>query len=90
MNAAARSRPDSRRTSTSPVWQALADPTRRTILDLLRVAPRTSGQLAAQFETTRFAVRKHLNRLEAAGLVVVRRTGRERWNYLNAMPLHMV
>ena len=69
------------------VWQALADPTRRNILDLLRDRPRTSGELAGHFPTTRFAIRKHLNVLEAAGLVVVRRSGRERWNHLNAVPL---
>lgn len=87
----ARRRPKRRHPSdASPVWHALADPTRRTILDLLRVAPLTSGQLAAHFPTSRFAVRKHLNLLESAGLVIVRRTGRERWNYLNAMPIHTV
>ncbi len=72
------------------MWRALADPTRRAILDRLRTAPHTSGQLEGHFVTTRFAVRKHLNILEAAGLVVVRRQGRERWNYLNAMPIHTV
>ena len=72
------------------VWNALADPTRRAILDLLRERPRTSGDLASHFPTTRFATRKHLNALEAAGLVLVRREGRERWNYLNAAPLQMI
>jgi DNA-binding transcriptional ArsR family regulator len=72
------------------VWNALADPTRRAILDLLRERPRTSGDLASHFPTTRFATRKHLKALEAAGLVLVRREGRERWNYLNAAPLQMI
>ncbi len=72
------------------LWNALADPTRRAILDLLREAPRTTGALADQFPTTRFAVMKHLNVLESAGLVVVRRRGRERWNHLNAVPLQLV
>ena len=75
---------------SSSVWQALADPTRRQILDLLRVEPRTTGQLAQAFPTTRFAVMKHLTVLEEAGLVVVRRQGRERWNHLNALPLQML
>ena len=69
------------------IWRALADPTRRAILDLLRDGPKTSGVLADHFPTSRFAVRKHLNRLESAGLVVVRWHGRERWNYLNVVPL---
>ena len=74
----------------SPVCNALADPTRRQILDLLRVEPRTTGQLADEFPSSRFAVMKHLTVLEHAGLVVVRRQGRERWNHLNAVPLQML
>ena len=73
-----------------PVWHALADPTRRAILDLLRQAPRTTGALAEQFPTTRFAIMKHLSVLETAGLVVIRRRGRERWNHLNAVPLELM
>lgn len=70
------------------VWRALADPTRRALLDLMRDAPRTTGELAAAFpDVTRFAVMKHLGVLSEAGLVVVRRRGRERWNHLNAVPL---
>ena len=83
-----RGRPPSGESAT--VWQALSDPTRRAILDLLRESPRTAGQLASHFATTRFAVRKHLTLLEAAGLVLVRPKGRERWHYLNAMPIHTV
>jgi DNA-binding transcriptional ArsR family regulator len=74
----------------SPVWTALADPTRRRILDLLRERPRTTGELAERFPTTRFAVMKHLAVLEKARLVLVRRSGRERWNHLNAVPLQRV
>ena len=77
-------------TELSPVWHALADPTRRQILDLLRIEPRTTGQLADKFPSTRFAVMKHLTVLEEAGLVVVRRLGRERWNHLNAVPLKLL
>src|ERR1700730_18414788 len=72
------------------LWHALADPTRRAILDLLRQAPRTTGALAELFPTTRFTIMKHLNVLETAGLVVVRRRGRERWNHLNAVPLQLM
>jgi uncharacterized protein YndB with AHSA1/START domain/DNA-binding transcriptional ArsR family regulator len=71
-----------------PVWKALADPTRRAILDLLSGRPRMTGDLAAEFpHLSRFAVMKHLAVLEEAGLVLVRRRGRERWNHLNAVPI---
>ena len=72
------------------VWKALADPTRRRLLDLLRERPRTTGELSAAFEVTRFAVMKHLGVLEEAGLVVVRRQGRERWNHLNPVPIQQI
>ena len=73
---------------TALVWKALADPTRRAVLDLLRDRPRTTGELADAFPAlSRFAVMKHLGVLERAGLVVVRRRGRERWNHLNGVPL---
>jgi len=73
------------------VWRALADPTRRAMLDALRDGPKTTGQLAEQFGSmTRFGVMKHLGVLEAAGLVIVRREGRERWNSLNAVPLRQI
>ena len=69
------------------VWKALSDPTRRQILDALREEPRTTGQLVARFEMTRFGVMKHLGVLTGAGLVLVERRGRERWNLLNAVPI---
>lgn len=69
------------------VFKALADPTRRQILDFLREKPRTTGELAARFEQSRFGVMKHLGVLTEAGLVTVRREGRKRWNHLNAVPL---
>lgn len=73
---------------TELVWKALADPTRRAILDLLRERPRTTGELTGAFpNVTRFAVMKHLGALQRASLVVVRPRGRERWNYLNGVPL---
>ncbi len=73
------------------VWKALADPTRRAMLDELRDGPRTTGALAERFGgMTRFGVMKHLGVLEAAGLVTVERKGRERWNHLNAVPLRRI
>jgi DNA-binding transcriptional ArsR family regulator len=73
------------------VWRALAEPTRRALLDLLRDGPRTTGQLVECFPAlTRFAVMKHLNVLEDAGLLIVKRSGRERWNYLNAVPIRQI
>lgn len=72
---------------SDPVWQALADPTRRHILDLLRDQARTTGELGEAFAVSRFAVMKHLRVLEEAGLVVVRRRGRQRWNHLNPVPI---
>lgn len=73
-----------------PVWRALADPTRREILDLLRDGPRTTGDLAERFALSRFGVMKHLGVLVEAGLVFVRREGRLRWNHLNPMPIHQI
>ncbi len=72
------------------VWTALSDPTRREILDLLKAGPRTLGDLAARFPVSRFAIRKHLNVLEASHLVLVRWQGRERWNHLNVTPIQAV
>jgi DNA-binding transcriptional ArsR family regulator len=70
-----------------PLWHALADPTRRRILDLLRDGPQTTGALAAHFPTSRFTVMEHLATLVRAHLVTVERRGRERLNHLNAVPL---
>jgi len=72
------------------VFRALADSTRRRLLDLLRRGPATTGNLAERFESSRFAIMKHLRVLEEAGLVLVRRKGRERWNHLNAVPVQQV
>jgi len=72
-------------------WRALADPTRRLILDRLAHGPETTGGLALAIpRLSRFAVMKHLGVLETAGLVTVRREGRKRWNHLNAVPLRRV
>jgi len=72
---------------TAPLWRALADPTRRRILDLLRQRPLITGEVAAQFAISRIAVMRHLEVLSEAGLVTSRKRGRERWHYLNAVPL---
>jgi DNA-binding transcriptional ArsR family regulator len=69
------------------VWRALADPSRRRILDLLRAGPSTTGQVAAVFEISRIAVMRHLSVLAEAGLVVSRKRGRERRHYINAASL---
>jgi DNA-binding transcriptional ArsR family regulator/uncharacterized protein YndB with AHSA1/START domain len=69
------------------VWLALSDPTRRRILDLLRERPRITGDIASHFEVSRIAVMRHLNVLAMSGLVTSRKRGRERWHYLNAVPL---
>jgi DNA-binding transcriptional ArsR family regulator len=74
----------------TPVWKALADPTRRRILDLLKDGPHTTGAICDAFPLSRYAVMKHLGILERAGLVLVSRQGRERWNYLNAVPLRQI
>jgi DNA-binding transcriptional ArsR family regulator len=70
------------------VFRALADWRRRRILDLLRKAPRTTGELCERFKDAldRCTVMQHIGVLERAGLVIVRRTGRQRWNYLNVAP----
>ena len=73
------------------IWKALADPARRRILDLLKKQPQTTGMLCEAFtQVTRFAVMKQLNILTEAGLVTSKRHGRERWNYLNAVPLQQL
>jgi DNA-binding transcriptional ArsR family regulator len=70
------------------VWRALASPVRRRLLDELGEGPRTTGELAAAVpELSRFAVMQHLEVLANADLVLVKRRGRERFNYLNAVPL---
>jgi DNA-binding transcriptional ArsR family regulator len=71
----------------APLWRALSDPTRRRILDLLRERPRITGEVAACFAISRVAVMRHLDVLAEAGLVTSRKRGRERWHYLNAVPL---
>jgi uncharacterized protein YndB with AHSA1/START domain len=73
------------------VFSALADPTRRALLDeLFREDGQTLGALATGFSMTRFGVMKHLKLLEEAGLVVTRRQGREKLHFLNPVPIRLV
>jgi DNA-binding transcriptional ArsR family regulator len=73
------------------VFRALADPTRRALLDELRRGSATTGALcAAHPEMSRFGVMDHLRVLQEAGLIVVERVGRSRLNHLNPVPLREV
>jgi DNA-binding transcriptional ArsR family regulator len=73
------------------VFRALADPTRRHLLDRLFAEDgRTLTELEAGLEMTRFGVMKHLRLLEDAGLVVSRRSGREKLHFLNPVPIRLV
>lgn len=74
--------------TTDRIFKALAAATRREILDLLKDGPVTTGEICAHFPAlNRCTVMQHLKVLEKADLVIVRRVGRERWNYLNALPI---
>src|SRR6476469_7870020 len=72
------------------VFRALADPTRRGLLDeLFREDGQTLHALEDHFAITRFGVMKHLKQLEQAGLVVTRRRGREKLHFLNPVPIRL-
>jgi len=73
------------------VFRALADPTRRSLLDeLFREDGQTLRALEERHQMTRFGVMKHLRQLEEAGLVVARRRGREKLHFLNPVPIRLV
>jgi uncharacterized protein YndB with AHSA1/START domain len=73
------------------VFKALADPTRRSLLDeLFRRDGQTQRELEERFAMTRFGVMKHLRQLEEAGLVVTRRRGREKLHFLNPVPIRII
>lgn len=78
---------DERELAFDATWKALSDPTRRKILDLLNERPMTTSEIAREFDITRFAIMKHLSVLESAGLLVVSRGGRTRYNRLDRGPL---
>jgi DNA-binding transcriptional ArsR family regulator len=79
------SKPD----SDDLIFKALADARRREMLDLLKDAPRTTGELCEHFGASldRCTVMQHIGVLERAELIITRREGRKRWNYLNAAPI---
>jgi DNA-binding transcriptional ArsR family regulator len=74
------------------VFKALADSRRREILDLLKDEPRTTGDLCDHFKRKldRCTVMQHIGVLERAELIIARRVGRKRWNYLNAAPFREI
>jgi uncharacterized protein YndB with AHSA1/START domain len=73
------------------VFRALADATRRSLLDALFIQDgQTLGELCERFSMTRFGVMKHLSVLEEAGLVVTKRRGREKLHFLNPVPIRLV
>ncbi len=73
------------------VFKALADPTRRFLLDLLfEREGRTLSELETKVDMTRIGVMKHLRLLEEAGLVVTRRSGREKLHFLNPVPIRLI
>jgi DNA-binding transcriptional ArsR family regulator len=74
-----------------PVFKALADQTRRLLLDRLYERDgRSLTELESELAMTRFGVMKHLRVLEDAGLVVTRRDGREKLHYLNPVPIRLI
>ena len=77
--------------SLDQVWKALSDPTRRTILDVLRDRPRTTTEIVERFsQLSRFGVMKHLEVLRQAQLVSTREAGRQRVNSLNVVPIRQI
>lgn len=73
------------------IFKALADPSRRTLLDLLYDKDgRTLLELCGYLEMSRFGVMKHLNRLEEANLITTRKVGREKLHYLNSVPIRQI
>ena len=78
--------------STAPAFRALADPSRRLLLDrLFERDGQTLGELAGHLpEMTRFGVMRHLDVLEATGLITTRREGREKRHFLNPVPIRLI
>ncbi|HEY0403440.1 MAG: putative ArsR-family transcriptional regulator [Blastococcus sp.] len=78
-------------TDDDRVFKALADPTRRFLLDQLFARDgRTLTELESAVEMTRYGVMKHLRVLEEAGLVVSRKSGREKLHFLNPVPIRLI
>ncbi len=73
------------------IWKALADANRRKILDIIRESPKTTGEIAEEFnEIGRCAVMKHLKVLEGSSLVLTNKKGKFKKNYINAVPLQAI
>jgi len=73
------------------IFKALADGRRREILDILKDAPKTTGDICEGFKPLdRCTVMQHLGVLEKAGLIVTKKEGRFKWNYLNAVPIREI
>jgi DNA-binding transcriptional ArsR family regulator len=78
-------------TNDDQVFKALADSSRRFLLDLLFERDgQTLSELEAELEMTRFGVMKHLRVLEDAGVVITRKVGREKFHFLNAVPIREI
>lgn len=78
----------SRKRDQDRVFKALADSRRREILDLIKDKPKTTGEICNRFKKLdRCTVMQHLGVLERAGLIIVKRVGRYRWNYFNVVPI---
>jgi DNA-binding transcriptional ArsR family regulator len=77
--------------SQDRIFKALSDGRRRQILDLLKDEPKTTGSICDHFEELdRCTVMQHLGVLEKAGLIIVKKEGRFRWNYLDAVPIREI
>lgn len=70
------------------IWQALADPTRRSLVDRLATGSKTTSELCEGMPMSRFGVMKHIGILERAGVIISRRQGRFRVNHLNVAKIH--
>lgn len=81
----------SRENNHDLIFRALADSRRREILDLLKEEPKTTGDICGHFKTLdRCTVMQHLGVLEKAGLVIARKEGKFRWNYLDVVPIREI
>lgn len=81
----------SREKSRDLIFKALADSRRRKILDLLKDEPKTTGDICTRFKRLdRCTVMQHLGVLEKAGLIVVKKEGKFRWNYLDVVPIREI
>ena len=76
--------------SAQAAFNAVSDPTRRAVLDMLKYGSRPAGQIAGAFAVSRPAISRHLRVLRRAQLVRERREGRHRLYHLNPDPLRAV